>query len=285
MILITGVTGKTGGEVARRLATAGVPFRALVRDPAKVDALKDLDAEIVVGDIGDAETLKQALDGVDKAFLVLPNVEQQLVLEKQFIDAAVAAGVKHVVYLSSMESVPESKAPITRNHVAAENYLRESGLAWTMIRPTFFMQNFEGSAHGIREAGRLVMPVGNGTVSATDLRDVGEIIRDVLTQPGHENQSYDLTGPDLLTFAEIAERFSKVLGKDIQYIDQPMDEFGDVLRSIGFSEWRVEAVCLEIASIAAGAGDHTTETIRELLGRPPHSLEEFIEDNLGLFRA
>ena len=64
-----------------------------------------------------------------------------------------------------------------------------------------------------------------------------------------------------------------------------MDEFGDVLRSIGFSEWRVEAVCLEIASIAAGAGDHTTETIRELLGRPPHSLEEFIEDNLGLFSA
>ena len=157
-------------------------------------------------------------------------------------------------------------------------------LAWTMIRPTFFMQNFESSAARIKAVSQIVMPAGNGTVSTTDLRDVGEVIVNVLTQSGHENKSYDLTGPELLTFADIAAYFSKVLEKDIQYVDQPMDEFRALLRSINLSEWRVEAVCKELEAIAAGVVDHTTETIRELLGRPPISLTEYIEDNIKLYR-
>jgi len=284
MILITGATGKTGGEVARQLAAAGVPFRALVRSPDKAAEIPQLGATIVVGDLADKESLKLALDGVEKAFLVLSNDEQQLVLEKQFTDAAVAGGVKHLVYLSSLESVPESKNPITQNHVAAENYIRKSGLIWTIIRPTFFMQNLASSATRIKDAGQIVMPAGNGTVSATDLRDVGEVIRIVLTEPGHENKSYDLTGPELLTFAAIAARFSKVLGTDVQYVDQPMDEFRQILRSINLSEWRVEAVCKELEAIAAGVVDHTTETISELLGRAPTSLDEYIKDHAELYQ-
>jgi len=284
MILITGVTGKTGGEVARQLTAAGVPFRALVRNPDKAAEILPGGADVMVGDVADKESLARALNGIEKAFLVLPNNEQQLVLEKQFTDAAVAAGVRHLVYLSSLESVPESKNPITRNHVASETYIRASGLTWTMIRPTFFMQNFESSAARIKAVGQIVMPAGNGTVSTTDLRDVGEVIVNVLTQSGHENKSYDLTGPELLTFTDIAACFSKVLERDIQYVDQPMDEFRELLRSINLSEWRVEAVCKELEAIAAGVVDHTTETIRELLGRPPISLTEYIEDNIKLYR-
>ena len=108
MILITGSTGKTGGEVARRLAAASIPFRALIRNPDKAGPIEALGAEIVIGDIADQATLALAFDGVDKAFLVLGNDEEQLILEKQFTDAAVAAGVQHLVYLSSLESVPES---------------------------------------------------------------------------------------------------------------------------------------------------------------------------------
>lgn len=284
MILITGSTGKTGSEVARQLAAAGVPFRALVRNPDKAAEISALGAELIVGDIADQAFLSTALQGIEKAFLVLPNDEQQLVLEKNFTAACAAAGVQQLVYLSSLESVPESTNPITQNHVAAENYIRESGMAWTIMRPTFFNQNFETYAPRIREAGQIVMPVGNGTVSATDLRDVGAVIREVLTKPGHENKSYDLTGPELLTFAEIAERFSKVLGTPVEYIDQPMEEFAELLRTIGLSEWRVDAVCKELEAIGAGVVDHTTDTIQELLGRPPISLEQYISDHVHLFR-
>lgn len=285
MILITGATGKTGGEVARQLAAADMPFRALVRDADKAARISALGADLVVGDIDDAAFLSTALSGIDKAFLVLPNNEEQLVLEKKFTDACVTAGLKHLVYLSSLESVPESKNPITQNHVAAQNYIQSSGMDWTLIRPTFFMQNFETYAPRIKEAQQIVMPVGNGTVSATDLRDVGEVIRDVLTKPGHEGKSYDLTGPELLTFSEIADRFSKVLGLTVEFVDQPIEDFAALLRTIGLSEWRVDAVCKELEAIAAGVVDHTTDTIEELLGRPPISLEQYIEDHIDLFRA
>ena len=284
MILVTGATGKTGGEVARQLAAANTSFRALVRDVDKAAPISALGAELVVGDIADEAFLSTALNGIDKAFLVMPNDEEQLVLEKAFTDACVAAGVQHLVYLSSLESVPESKNPITQNHVAAQDYIRESGMSWTLVRPTFFMQNFETYAPRIKEAGQIVMPVGSGTVSATDLRDVGEVIRDVLTKPGHENKSYDLTGPELLTFTEIAEQFSRVLGTTVEYIDQPMEEFADLLRTIGLSEWRVDAVCKELEAIGAGVVDHTTDTIEELLGRPPISLEQYISDHIDQFR-
>jgi uncharacterized protein YbjT (DUF2867 family) len=285
IILITGATGKTGGEVAHQLADARLPFRALIRNVDKGRAVKALGAKIIVGDIGDKAALQRAMEGVDKAFLVLPNDEQQLVLEKQFIDAAVAAHVGHLVYLSSLESVPESKNPITQNHVAAETYLRESGLTWTIIRPTFFMQMFEGMAARIKEAGKIVMPAGKGTVSTTDIRDVGEVIVDVLTDNSgeHANQSYDLTGPELLTFSEIADRFSQVLGRKIEYVDQPIDEFRKVLMSVNLSEWRTNAVCKELEAIAAGVVDHTTDTVETLLGRPATSLSQFIEDRRELF--
>ncbi len=284
MILITGATGKTGGEVSRQLAAAGIPFRVLVRNPDKAGPLRELGAEISIGDIADRAAVERAMEGVDKALLVMANEEQQLVWEKQFTDVAVAAGVDHLVYLSSVESVPESPNPIPQNHVAAEAYIRASGLTYTMVRPTFFMQMFTGMAPRIKETGKIVMPAGSGTIATTDLRDVAEIIVGIFTKPeGHENQSYDLTGPDLLTFIEIAACFSKLLGREIQYVDQPIDEFRSVLRAIKFPEWRVDAVSKELEAIGAGSIDHTTDTIGELLGRPPVSLEQFIRDHIDLF--
>lgn len=285
MILVTGVTGKTGGEVARQLTAAGVPFRALARNADKIAACKDIKAEIAVADLADGEALDRALAGVRSAFLVVPNGEDQLSLEKRFTDRAVRAGVKHLVKLSSLESVPESTNPIPRTHVASEAHIRASGLAWTMIRPTFFTQAFLAPAATIREKNLISMPAGLGTIAPTDLRDVGEVVRCVLTRPGHENRSYDLTGPELLTFAEVAACFSRVLGREIRYIDQPMDAFRARLESVKLAPWRVAAVCKEFESIATGVIDHTTGTMAQLLGRPATSLEQFIRDHRAVFAS
>ena len=284
MILLTGVTGKTGGEVARQLSAGGQPFRAIVRDPAKAAELRYPDAEIVVGDVADRAFLSQAMKGIDKALLVLPNVEAQFRMEAQFADVAVENGVGHLVYLSSLESVPESPNPITRNHVAAEHHIRRSGIEWTMIRPTFFMQILSGMGPRIRASGQITLPAGNGTVATTDIRDVGAVIVRAFADPAHRNQSYDLTGPELLTFTQIAERCSRALGCAIEYVDQPMEEFRKVLPSAGLDPWRVDAVCKEFEAIAAGAIDHTTDTIERLLGRPACSLDRFLADHLDAFR-
>ena len=223
MILLTGATGKTGGEVAKQLAANNIPFRALVRDPDKAAALKDLGAEIVVGDMADAEAVSKALSGVEKAVLIMANGEHQLTMEKLFTDLAVAAGVKHLVKLSSMESEPGTTKPIPKMHVDSEDYIRASGLAWTMIRPTFFTQNFLASARTINGGDEIVMALGNAVVAPTDLRDVAEIIRLVLTDDAHLNKSYDMTGPEVMTLSEAAEKFSKVLGREIRYVAQPVE--------------------------------------------------------------
>jgi len=284
VILLTGASGKTGTEVARRLSATKVPFRALVRSAEKGEPLAALGAEVVVGDLADDVSVRRALAGVDKAVLIMPNGEQQQAMETQFTDLAVEAGVKHLVYLSSIESVPENKNPITQMHVAVENHIRQSGINWTLIRPSFFMQIFVSSAPGIRERGELVMPTGQGTVATTDLRDVAEVIELVLTTGGHTGKSYDLTGPELLTLDDCAARFTKVLGREVRHIDPPLEKFAERLRSVGLPEWRVLAVCKEFEAIQRGIIDHTTPTVAELLGRPPRSLEEFIADHIGLFR-
>lgn len=284
MILVTGASGKTGTEVARRLSAAGTPFRVLVRSAEKGAPLAAMGAEVALGDLADEASARQALDGISKAVLIMPNGEQQQAMETRFTDLSVEAGVRQLVYLSSIESVPENKNPITQMHVAVENHICQSGIGWTMIRPSFFMQMFMSSAPAIRERGELVMPAGQGTVATTDLRDVAEVIELVLTADGHTGKSYDLTGPELLTLADCAARFTKVLGREVRHVDPPLEAFAERLRAVGLPEWRVNAVCKEFEAIQRGIIDHTTPTVAELLGRPPRSLEDFITDHIDLFR-
>ena len=136
MILVTGATGKTGGAVAKELAAHNIPVRVLVRNADKATDLKDVGAEIAVGDMADEAAVREALKGCDKAVLIMANGEHQLTMEKLFTDSAVALGVKHLVKLSSMESKPGTTKPIPAMHVASEDHIRASGLKWTMIRPT-----------------------------------------------------------------------------------------------------------------------------------------------------
>jgi uncharacterized protein YbjT (DUF2867 family) len=144
------------------------------------------------------------------------------------------------------------------------------------------MQSFLGSAARIRERGEIAMPIGQGRLAPTDLRDVAAIICLALTQPGHAGQSYDLTGPELLTMAEVVERFSGVLGRTIRYVDQPLPEFRERLQAMQLSDWRIDAVVLELTALANGIIDHTTDTIAQLLGRPATSLGTFVRDHASL---
>lgn len=284
MILLTGVTGKTGGETAKQLLARGVRFRALVRNEAKAAALKAAGVDLVVGDIADAETVRRALDGVDIAFLTLPNGRHQQAQETQFTDIAVAAGLRHLVKMSSMEAVPHAKTPIPRGHWAVEEHIRASGLAWTMIKPNFFMQNLLTSAPMIRTQRRFSLPMGNGTTCMADVRDIAAVCVEVLTGNGHARKSYEITGPEVLTFHDVAKRFSEVLGEKVEYVPMPMEQFRERMKNV-LEPWHLDAVCELFREIAEIGLDHTTDTFRQLMGREPISLRQFIEDHRSLFTA
>lgn len=284
MILLTGATGKTGGAAAKALAAKGVKARALVRNEEKAKGLKDLGIELVVGDVSDNAALDKAFAGVTKALLILPNSRKQLELEKNFVDQAKKAGVKHIVKVSSMESVPGATGAIPATHVASETYIRASGLAWTMVRPNFFMQNLLGNGRTIKDMGKFFLPCGDGQTGMSDTRDIGAVIAEVLAGADHEGQSYDVTGPQVLTFAQAAEIFSEVLGKKVEYVNQPMAEYRAMLGKFITDEWHLNAVCELFAEIAEGGLDTTTDTVKKLLGREPVSLAQFIRDHIAVFQ-
>ena len=283
MIVLTGVTGKIGGETAKQLLAKGARLRAVVRDEAKAASLKAAGVELVVGDLADANTVKCALAGAEKAFLLLPNGEHQEAHEKQFTDLSVAAGVKRLVKMSSMEAVAAARTPIPRAHWAVEDYIRASGLAWTMVKPNFFMQNLLASARTIKEQGRFFLPMGEGTTGMADARDIGAVCAEVLTGTGHAGQSYEITGPEVLTFHDVADRFSEVLGREVEYVAMPMGQFRERMTQV-LKPWHLNAVCDLFQEIAEIGLEQTTDTFRKLMGREPISLKRFIHDNVALFK-
>jgi len=283
MIFLTGVTGKIGGETAKQLIKKGANLRALVRDEAKAADLKAAGVELVVGDIADVDAVNKGMDGAEKAFLLLPNGEQQEANEKQFTDLAVAAGVKHLVKMSSMEAVADAETPIPRAHWAVEEYIRASGIDWTMVKPNFFMQNLLGSAGSIKEQRKFFLPMGDGKTGMADARDIGAVCAEVLTGDGHIGQSYEITGPEILTFYDVADRFSQVLGEKVEYVPMPMEMFREKVAGI-LLPWHLNAVCELFREIAEIGLDHTTNTFKELIGREPISCKQFIEDHVALFR-
>ena len=283
MIFLTGATGKIGGETAKQLVAKGASLRALVRDEAKAADLRADGVELVVGDIADADAVKRGMDGAEKAFLLLPNSEQQEANENQFTDIAVASGVKHLVKMSSMEAVADAETPIPLAHWASEEYIRASGLDWTMVKPNFFMQNLLASAASIREKRKFFLPMGDGTTGMADARDIGAVCAEVLAGEGHAGKSYEITGPEVLSFYAVADRFTAVLGEKVEYVPLPMDAFREKMTGI-LVPWHLNAVCELFREIAETGLDHTTDTFRQLIGRDPMSVKQFIEDHVALFK-
>ncbi|MSO96795.1 MAG: SDR family oxidoreductase [Rhodospirillaceae bacterium] len=284
MILLTGATGKTGATAARALAGKGLKLRAIVRNVEKAKPLADAGVELIVGDMADDSVLTRAMAGVSKATLVLPNTEQQLGMELHFVDRAKALGVKHIVKLSSIEAEPGVKQEIPANHVKVEAHIRASGLAWTMIRPNFFMQNLLGNARTIKEQSKFFLPCGEGKTGMSDARDIGLAIAAVLSGSGHENKSYELTGPQALSFGQVADIFSEGLGRKVEYVNLPIADYRAALTKALGNNWHMNAVCELIGGIAEGGLNTTTDTFKQITGREPTSLAQFIRDHIAMYK-
>jgi uncharacterized protein YbjT (DUF2867 family) len=285
MILLTGATGKTGGAVADELIKRGVSLRALVRDADKAVALQEAGVELIVGDAGDRDAVAKALEGVEKATLILPNSQEQQDMEMQFVDLAVAAGVKHLVKLSSFEAVAEATCPIPALHYAVEQRIRASGLGWTMIRPNFFMQNLFANSFTIKSEGKFYMPMGDGVTVMIDCRDIGAAFAEVLVGTGHEGQSYEISGPEVMTFHDVAEQFSEVLGKQVEYVNQDPAVYREMITPFLTSEWHANSIMQLFGEIADGVRPpNVTDTFSKLVGREPISFRQFVRDYIGIFK-
>ena len=285
MILITGATGKTGSATAKSLGEKGETFRALIRNEEKKEGLESLGGEVVIGSIENTEVVNQSMQGVKTVLVLLPNSESQLALEKQLVDSAKQAGVERIVKMSSIEATPDATSPIPKLHLESEEYIKQSGLAWTMIKPNFYMQNLLASAGTIKEQGKIFLPMGEGKTGMIDTTDVGKVLAKVLSEDGHESMNHEITGPEILSFYEVAEIFSKALGKQVDYVDVPMDAYKETLGQFLTNQWHLDAVIDLFKGIAEGGIEDKTDTFNELMGETPKSLSQFLAENSFIFKS
>ncbi len=284
MILVTGGTGVIGSELLRLLSQAGVPARALVRNPQKAQKLPGI--TWVVGDLARPETLTTAFEGAKTVFLLTHYFEDMVELQHNAIAAARAAGVTHVVKVSAFAASDHSNAPIGRWHYQVEKELQASGMAWTMLRPHHFMQNLLAQAEYVIKEGAIYSPSGDGKIPYIDARDVAAVAFVTLTQPGHLGKKYVLTGSEAISYRQAAEIIGAVIGKKLRFVDESPEE----ARARRVREGVPPAVIESILAIGAyqRAGGKTvtiTNTVADLTGRPPRTVAEFVQEHASVFRG
>jgi uncharacterized protein YbjT (DUF2867 family) len=284
MILVTGATGTVGGEVARQLLASGELVRVLVRDPGRASSLERAGAGVVRGDLAKPETLPPVLEGVERAFLISrPSVE----LETNFVEAASRSGLGHLVKQSAMGADADSPYGMPRAHGQMEKAIETSGIPYTFLRPVFFMQNLLGFGETVAKSRALPLPIKDpaAAINMVDVRDVAAIAVAALTGEGHEGRVYAITGPEVLTFRDVAERISSVLGDRVRFVPLSPKASGRELREAGLAEsapgWLVDYFRELSSEDTALAG--RTGVVEEVLGRPPRSLERFVKDHVEAF--
>jgi uncharacterized protein YbjT (DUF2867 family) len=283
MILVLGASGNVGSQVVSKLGRLGRPARALFHSAAKAEqAQLPGGIEPVVVDVKDGDSLQRALSGVEKVFIVSPAGPESAGLVGAVVEAARRAGVKHLVK-SSIFPATESYT-FGRAHVESERRVTASGLTYTLLRPNAFMQNFINFfAYTIKTQGAFYLPARDARVSHIDIRDVAEVAAKVLTETGHENRAYELTGPEALSYAEAAARLGAVIGKRVSYVDVAPGDFKKSMLGYGAPEWLIDAMIDYEDLSARGAAELVTDTFERLCGRKPTSFDQFVHDHRDAF--
>jgi uncharacterized protein YbjT (DUF2867 family) len=281
VILVTGATGKVGGQALRRLVEKGLDVRALVRDPAKIDAL-GLGVEAVQGDLDNPDTLPPAMAGVEKVLIVAGGWDIPAE-DANMIAAAEAAGVGHVVLLSSLGV--EAGVASGPFHAPGEEKLRSAGVGWTILRPAFFMANALMWRDTVVGQGVIYEPTGTGRHALVHPADVGDVAAEVLAGDGHAGQTYELTGPEAISTADCAAALSAALGREVQHVDIPDEAFRDGMTKAGAPPPLVDNLARYYAMVKAGDFAMVTTTVADLLGRPARTFSEWVAENAGAFFA
>jgi len=283
-ILITGATGNVGSELIKKLSTSNIPFTALVRDAGKTGDLKYFpQASIVMGDLADKVSLVQALQGIEKAFLLTNSSKEAEQLQLNFVDAAWEAGVKHIVKLSQLAADEQAPVRFLQYHARVERRIRESGMDYTFLRPNLYMQGFIAFGDHIRKEGKFYASVGRAAVSVVDVRDIAAVAAVALAEQGHENKIYNITGEEALTHYEMGAIFSKVLGKQVEFVDVTPTQMEGAVRAVGFPEWQVGGLIEDYAHYARGEASAVYHTVRDVTGHIAIRFEQFVEDHRALF--
>jgi uncharacterized protein YbjT (DUF2867 family) len=282
LILVTGATGTVGSELVKQLAETGQRVRALVRDPKKAERFPKA-VEFVHGDLADPATLAPAFAGVDNVFVVVPAGPMLPALEANAFEAATQEGVGHIVKLSARHVDADfmARTPLAQWHRDSEQRLRSLGIPWTILRPGTFASNVLSWLD--RKNNAIFLPVGDGRDSFVDPRDIAAVAVALLTLPGQDGRIYEISGSEWLSFAQVAQKISELTGKKAIYHDIPEETAKQGMLAVGMPVPLVESMLsFYVAGIRNGKMYAPTSTIRDVLGRPARSFDEWVRDHRAM---
>lgn len=276
-VAVTGVTGAIGRMTADLLSDAGVPFRMLARSPERAPRYPG--TTVAVASYGDRDAARAALDGVETLLMVsaAENAER-LGQHLAFVDAARDAGVRHIVYTSFFGAAPDATFTLARDHYATEQAIGGSGMRHTFLRDNLYL---DFAQQLVGDDGVIRGPAGDGRAAMVARADVARVAAEVLQHPeAHVDVTHDLTGPEELTLAEVAEKLSAHLGRPVSFHDETLPEAYASREKWGAPDWQNDAWVSTYTAIAAGELAGVTGEVERITGRRPLSLDELLRDEL-----
>jgi uncharacterized protein YbjT (DUF2867 family) len=290
-ILITGATGNNGIEILKLLTAQNICVRAMVRDlskarsifQAKGYAVEQSNVELVEGDLDVPGTLLTPLSGVNRAFLLTNSTDRAEAQQLAFVEVARHSRVEHIVKLSQLHANQNSPVRFLRYHAAVESAIQASGMAYTFLRPNLYMQGLLSFRSTIKEKNAFYAAAGDAKVSIVDVRDIAAVAVAALTEAGHEGETYDLTGPQALTHAQIAAHLSIALGHKIAFVDVAPEAMRDAMTRMGMPVWQADGLVEDYAHYERGEAAAIANGVEDAIGKAPHSFDTFAHDYATMF--
>jgi NAD(P)H dehydrogenase (quinone) len=283
-LAVTGSTGALGGLVAKALADRGIEQRLIVRSAKRAASLDGAEVREVPGGYADPAGFRAALDGVGTLLLVsAEEAPDRVTQHRNAIEAAAGAGVERIVYTSFLGAAADSTFLLGRDHWATEQAIRETSVAFTFLRDSFYMDfipYFAGPERTFRG------PAGEGRLAPVSRDDVAAVAVAVLAAPGaHDGKAYGLTGPELFTLIEAAARLGAYTGKPYSYVEETTEEAWASRRPTGAPDWMIEGWISTYVAIADGSLDRVTGDVEAVTGRAPLTLEQTLDAHPGLLET
>jgi uncharacterized protein YbjT (DUF2867 family) len=276
-ILVTGAPGKVGTELVRLLATEPVEVRVLVHHIERSGEVSQPGVEIIEGDLADGARMQLALKDVDTLFLSSSASEHEVAVQTAGIRSAVAAGVDRIVNLSAYGAEAGSPVPFFDWHGQTEDNVRDAGVRWTLLRPYLYMQTLLQNVPSIHAQGAIFNCGEGGRIPFVDARDVAAAATKVLTSEGHDNMAYELTGPEALTWPDVADAFSVALDREVRYVPVPPEAMASALTDAGMPGWLVKGLVALIQFHRTDPG-LVTGVLNALGVNQPRTLAGFLTD-------
>jgi uncharacterized protein YbjT (DUF2867 family) len=281
-ILITGATGNVASAILPHLTGKGVTVRGLVRDPAKA---AKLGIETVQGDLEYHHALPKAFEGADTVVIIHPPGARAPAQSSNALWAAKQAGVKRVVRLSAIGAGYDAPTINGRMHGLSDAEVAASGLAYTIVKPHFFLQNLLGNAPQIAKDGKFFYAMGDGKLPMIDVRDIGEFFARVLLTDGHDGKTYTITGPAAVTLHDFAAAASRATGKPVAYVPVPIEAAVQGMKQWGMDDWMVGMMVDYMTAYARSWASEVTPDFQKVVGRPSRSVDDFARDFAAAFKG